>query len=232
MRIQRLPVFILCAAAICPGQKAAPRITPLPDGSGSLKLPRGWRITGAINGMVSAEGPEGSVDLGINAPVSTPEFAASIPLGPPTVAVYGNPAADAQMMLGMAWKIAPQSIRIVGQASVAWWTTGPGETIHLVAASAGHECLLTVLTGATGPGQFMYYQSGVCAAPDKFAANLPVLLRIWASWKVSDAVCQARLRDAACSLKEINQIIRRVARRRQDAFDDANAAWDEIIRGW
>ena len=46
----------------------------LPDGSGTMKLPTGWRITGAANGAVDVVGPEGqSIELGLAYPVVTPE---------------------------------------------------------------------------------------------------------------------------------------------------------------
>jgi hypothetical protein len=57
---------------------------PLPDGSGSLRLPAGWQIGSAVKGMVSAGGPEGSVDLGIWFTVFTPQAAAQQYLKCPT----------------------------------------------------------------------------------------------------------------------------------------------------
>jgi hypothetical protein len=231
MHSARLAILTLCFGLILGAQKTVLRPTLLPDGSGTLGLPAGWRIASAVNGMVSAEGPEGTVDLGINAPVYTPQAAAAMPFRPPAVAPYGDAAASAQAMLGGFWKVAPQSIRIVDHSPIAWWANGPAATVHLVAASVHHECLFTVLTGSVGFGEFMYYHSGVCTTPEKFDANLPLLLRIWASWKVSDAVYQARLRDAACSLESINRIIRHTMRRRERAMEEANEAWDRIIRG-
>jgi hypothetical protein len=227
---RRFTVMAFCLASLCVAQGPALHTTRLSDGSGTIDVPPGWTVN-AVNSMVSAAGPEGMVDLGINVPVYTPQAAAATPLRPPVVAPFGNPAADVQVMLGNFWHIAPQSIRILERSRVAWWTTGPGEMIHLTAPSVRAECLDMVLTGDTGFGTFMYYASGVCTSPDKFEDNLGLLLRIWASWKVNDAVYQSRLRDAACSLDSINKIIRGVTRRRQKAFDNANEAWDRLIRG-
>ena len=226
----RLRPILLCAfAALCLAPAQTLRLTPLPDGSGTIGLPPGWNVT-AVNAMVSASGPEGTVDLGINVPAYTPQAAAMTPLRPPVVAPFGDPAVDVQIVDGGFWRIPPQSIRIVERSPVPWWNTGPGETIHLLAPSVRHECLQIVLTGDTGFGTFMYYASGVCAAPEQFAKNLPLLLRIWASWKVSDAVYLARLRDAACSLESVRRIIEGVHRRQERAFDRANRAWDDLLR--
>ena len=222
-------IFFLALPIACLAQGPALRITRLSDGSGTIGLPPGWNVT-AINSMVSASGPEGTVDLGINVPAYTPQAAAMTPLRPPVVAPFGDPGADAQIIGGYFRHIPPQSIRIMERSPVTWWTTGPGETLHFVAPSMGQECLAIVLTGDTGFGTFMYYSSGVCAKPQQFAANLPVLLRIWASWKVSDSVYQARLRDAACSLESVRRIIEHVNRRQQRAFDRANDAWDDLMR--
>ena len=220
---------LLGLTSVCLLHGQALRTTYLPDGSGTIGLPPGWTVT-AVNAMVSASGPEGTVDLGINVPVYTPQGAAWMPFAPPAVAPFGSPAADAQVMLGNFWHIAPNTIQIIDKAPVTWWNIGPGETIHLVAPSVGQECLQTVLTGDTGFGSFMYYSSGVCSSPAKFEQNLGLLLRIWSSWKVGDWVYQARLRDAACSLESVNRIIRHVMRRRQRSFDRINEAWDELLR--
>src|SRR5687768_4500326 len=64
----------------------------LPDGSGQMRLPAGWRITGANKGMVSAQGPEGTVDLGIWFQVHTPQSAATMYARPALVAPYSEPA--------------------------------------------------------------------------------------------------------------------------------------------
>ena len=228
MRLARVLVLFLFVM-LSAGRSQELHSRWLSDGSGTLSVPDGWTIS-AVNAMVSAAGPQGSVDLGINVPAYTPQAAAAMPLRPPVVAPFGNPALAAQVIDANFWHISPQSIRIVDRAPVTWWTTGPGEMIHLVATSVRQECLQMVLTGDTGFGTFMYYSSGVCASPEKFADNLGLLLRIWSSWKVSDGVYQARLRDAACSLESINRIIRGVMRRRQKAFDRANDAWDELMR--
>jgi hypothetical protein len=58
----------------------------LPDGSGTIALPAGWRILEADQGRVRVAGPEGAVSLGF-----------AIPLLPPT-ARYGTPAQVAQQL--------------------------------------------------------------------------------------------------------------------------------------
>jgi len=50
----------------------------LPDGSGTMQLPAGWRITYASKEMVDASGPQGSASLGTWCQVFTPQGAAQM----------------------------------------------------------------------------------------------------------------------------------------------------------
>jgi hypothetical protein len=203
----------------------------LPDGSGAILLPAGWTLT-AQNAMVSAKGAEGSVDLGINVQAYTPEVAATMMFQPPVVMPFGDPASDYRRMLTIAYGLQAQAVQIVERAPAPGWTSGPGASLHFKITERGErtEGIAMVLTQMVGPGTFMYYSSGVAAPEASFAKNLPMLMKVWSSWKVDDRVFQERLRTAAESLRQVGQIIRDVANNQRDAMDRSSRAWDHHIR--
>ena len=215
-----------------PGVKETPlESRQLPDGSGRISLPAAWTVT-AQNAMVSAKGAEGSVDLGINVQAYTPESAAQMMFKPPVVLPFGDPASAYRKMMALALGLPADAVQIIERAPAPGWTSGPGASIHFTITDRGErtEGMAMVLTQMVGVGTFMYYSSGVAAPEPSFAKNLPMLLKIWGSWKVDDRVYQERLRAAAESLRQVGQIIRDVANNQRDAMDRSARAWDHHIR--
>ena len=210
--------------------------TTLSDGT-ILDLPGGWTVQ-PNNGPVSGTGPEGSFDFGLSTEVYTPEVAAQLaaPYGarPPLVSSYGDPAREVQELSAQMQIVAsPDDIQIIEQTPLPWWTSGPGEMLHLRATIQGiqREGVAEVLTSPTGYGKWMYYYSGVSCEQSGFTQNLPVLMRIWQSWKTDDHVFQERLRQAAESMQATAQIIRGANAFRQDAMERSSMAWDHYVRG-
>jgi hypothetical protein len=212
----------------------------LPDGSGTMQLPAGWRITGAIKGMVDAAGPQGVADLGLWCVVWTPQAAAQTFARPPVIASYGDPARAVQELL-------PQfsaGLRQSGQPGIRWirlieqtptpWPNGKGAFLHFESAVDGKgrwQTVALVLMMPNGDGTWTYYTSSVSSPSAQFARNLPVLLQVWSHWKVADHVFQERLTHAMASMRETSRIIREANAYRQDAQDRSNRAWDLNIRG-
>jgi hypothetical protein len=95
----------------------------------------------------------------------------------------------------------------------------------------GERCLASLLTAPTGPGQFMLYESTVCAPAGQFSGHLVTLLRIWSSWHVGDQVFQQRLEQTAMSLNAVSGIVQGVAARRQVTGVNNAQIWDKIIKG-
>jgi hypothetical protein len=221
----------------------APSATPIPlqrttlsDGT-TLDLPGGWTVQ-PNNGSVTGTGPQGSFDFGLATEVYTPEAAAyyAAPYGarPPLVAAYGDPGRELQELSAqMRIVAAPDDIQIIERTPLPWWTSGPGEMLHLQGMIQGsqREWVAEVLTSPSGVGKWMYYYSGVSCEQSSFSQNLPVLLRIWQSWKTDDHIFQERLMHAAESMQATSRIIREANAFRQDAMERSSMAWDHYIRG-
>jgi hypothetical protein len=212
----------------------------LPDGSGSIQLPAGWQVTSAQNGMVSAAGPEGTVDLGIWGVVFTPQAAASWYTRPPLVAPYGDPAVALREVFNQFAALGRQ----LGQSSVPrWgqvidqtptpWPTGKGAFIHYEWTNNGQrwQSVALVLMSPNGDGTYTYYSSTVSSPADRFARNLPVLQEIWSSWKVSDRVLRQRLANALQSMRETSRIYQEANASAQAASERSSRAWSHYIRG-
>jgi hypothetical protein len=205
--------------------------TTLSDGS-TLDLPDGWTAS-ANNGMVSAHGPEGGVDFGLSTEVHTPAEAAQYPVRPPLVSEYGDPGRAYQELSAQLGIVqSTDSLQIVERAPVPWWTSGVGEMLH-VTQSGGQqrEGVVEVLTSQSGFGRWMFYYSGVSTEQQNFSKNLPVLMRIWQSWKTDDHIFQERLMRAAESMQACSRIIQAANAFRQDAMERSSLAWDHIVRG-
>ena len=221
----------------------APSATPVPlqhttlaDGT-TLDLPGGWTVQ-PNNGSVGGNGPQGGFDFGLATQVYTPEAAAyyAQPYGAraPLVAAYGDPGRELQELWAQMKVVGtPDDVHIIERTPLSWWTSGPAEMLHVQAQVNGNqtEWVAEVLTSSTGADKWMYYYSGVSSSQATFNQNLPVLLRIWQSWKTDDRVFQERLMNAAQSLRECGRIISEANAFRQDAMERSSMAWDHYVRG-
>ena len=221
----------------------APSATPVPlqhttlsDGT-TLDLPGGWTVQ-PDNGGVGGTGPQGTFEFGRAMEVYTPEAAAyyAQPYGAraPLVAAYGDPGRELQELWAQLKIVeTPDDIQILERVSLPWWSSGPGEMLHLRGPVNGvqSEWVAEVLTSNSGLGKWMYYYSGVASNQSTFNENLPTLMKIWQSWKTDDRVFQERLMNAAQSLQRCGQIIREANAYRQDAMERSSMAWDHIVRG-
>jgi hypothetical protein len=209
----------------------------LPDGSGTMQLPAGWRITSASKGMVDASGPQGAVSLGIWCSVYTPQAAAQMYARPPLVIPYGDPAGAVRQMTAVLNATPGQTgsarwVRLIDRKRTPW-PNGIGEFLHYEWVFNGTRCqtVALVIEAPNVDGTWLYYSSSVTAPSAKFAKSLPVLLQVWSHWKVADHVFQERLANAVASMRETGRIIRETNANRQEAMDRSNRAADLNIRG-
>jgi len=206
--------------------------TTLADGT-ALDLPEGWTAS-SNNGSATGKGPQGVFDFGLDVEVYTPEAAAQYPVRPPLVAAYGDPGRELQELWAQMRIVeSPDNIQIIERTPISWWTSGPGEMLHLQALLQGsqREGVAMVLTGPTGIGKWHFYYSAVSCEQASFNKNFPALLRIWQSWKTDDRVFQERLMRAAESMQATSRIIREANAFRQDAMERSSMGWDHYIRG-
>lgn len=80
-------------------------------------------------------------------------------------------------------------------------------------------------------GMWTAYLSMVSSPVERFAQNIPTLIRIWESWRVSGEVHKERIREAMQNMGEVGRIIDQVYARRQSAHAATHADWTEVIRG-
>jgi len=221
---------------------------PLPDGSGALRLPTGFRITSAYQGAVDVAGPAGErIALGHAYPVVTPEgtiTALGTRLEYPLVAPFTDPPTALR-------HIAPQLDRFTrstnpGAPPVALgrilegqeipWQNGRAAFLHYEAQVGGvrpavYHVLGLIAVMPIDQTQWLFYTSSVAAPADVFRSRLDELVQIWQSWKVADHVFRQRMQSALQSMREAHRMIQEAHANREKVFAKANAKWSEVFRG-
>lgn len=211
--------------------------TTLPDGSAAVGVPPGWRITFGQQGALDMEGPRGEqISLGAAAPVYTHPM----PFGQDMfVAQCCDPV---QAMLALQPQIsvlqrrmgkpAPRILRVIesqpspfpnGQAAYVLGELDEGGRSYM-----GYGF---VATSKTGYDQFMYYVSSVVAPDEVFRSELPLMIEVWKSWSVSDAVLRGRLEHAIQTMNETWKIFRETMAESTRASLSEAKGWDQVIRG-
>jgi hypothetical protein len=232
----------------CPSFPVNWKVVPYPDGSGQMQLPEGWRITGASKGMVSADGPHGSVARGLHFDMMTRAGAASLyasglvhgpsylvadPTDPVTVLQmrWANTSAVMQQRglpptrISRIIEAAPQPVPQAG-----WSTT-------LIDLEYEYKGLLyrTISQLILGPvrmdGTYLSYESFVTARTECFGQNLPTLIRILDSAQTASHVVWGRLESAMNSLRQAGEIYWQMIQNRNQAQDRMHANWTEAFRG-
>jgi hypothetical protein len=225
----------------------------LPDGSGTLTLPEGWRIESAHKGAVSASGPHGRVDLGLGFPVTTIETDQAnaryyaqlgVPYARPSLVADGrDPATAVQQLVPQISAItergggARTTLRRIVMNQPVQWQNGKAAVIvgdlevstRTEKANVRAVALVAVMPFAGG--QFLYYTSLLAIPADKFEAHLPILARIWQSWKVAEWVHTERLLAAVKAQRETGEIYRQAYANYQKSSDRVWRAWSEYNRG-
>lgn len=210
--------------------------TRLTDGSGSIGLAPGWRITGAYKGTVDAQGPnESIVSLGgyqhvfprgnypkkINGPYLQPW---------PAWQAYVDAINDHAIRNGRA------SIRLIEQVPTQ---AKPGQESAYIAyevVTADGKRRRGLASVITSPfhddlGSWFFYASFVGGLAERFPEDFPTMWEMWKSWSVNQAVFKERMDSVLKSMREINGLIQAANADRQHAFDNHDFGWDETFRG-
>jgi hypothetical protein len=220
----------------------------LPDGSGTMRIPEGFRIVGAQQGAVDVAGPEGElVSLGASFTVVTPEGAMG-PLGPMNYALVARPSEPPQAL----GEILPQLERFMRQVNpaqpgvrlagvreyhpVAWPGYRAGfMLVDLQLASPqgvqDYVAFMLVAVGQLVYTQWQYYSSSVAAPRPVFPRRFRDLLEVWTSWRVADHVLRQRIQQATATMKEANRLLQEAHRTQQEAFDRVMERWSGLNRG-
>jgi hypothetical protein len=201
--------------------------TQLPDGSGQISLPPGWRITGAYKGTVDAVGPNGEgMSLGGPNAVNSPAAGGLYP-NVPTVN-FNDPVQAFRDF--MAYH--RQAVRILDARPVQMQAAGRWAFIRYQAMANGQSIDALGLFGIMPIDEIqgILYISYVAAPSRVFKDSLPGMWAAWQSWGVSDAVLRERLNSAVNSMRETGEILTSSYWNRQDTNARVNKAWSNYIR--
>ena len=211
------------------GAPAPVQLTPtqLPDGSGQISLPPGWRITGAYKGTVDAVGPNGEgMSLGGPNAVNSPAAGGLYP-NVPTVN-FNDPVQAFRDF--MAYH--RQEVRILDARPVQVQAAGRWAFIRYQAMANGQSVDALGLFGIMPVDEIqgILYISYAAAPSRVFKDSLPGMWAAWQSWGVSDAVFRERIKSAVSSMRETGEILTGSYWSRQDTNARVNKAWSNYIR--
>jgi len=224
------------------------REVPFPDGSGAMRLPEGWVIKFAHQGMASAEGPHGVIERGVWTQAFTrvamarhmssfpgmpaPALAAD-PTDPVTVFQAYNAHINAfSQQRGMPTR---NILRLI-EAAPAPGVSGFPQTAYLdyeyETGGARYRAIQYLMLGSINmDGSWILYTTYVASRSESFAQNLPVLLEIWGSARTSQRVIHERLDSAMRNLREAGEIYRQTTDNSARAQQRMHDKWTEVFRG-
>ena len=210
------------------------------DGSGSIRLPDGWKITFAKKGMVAAMGPHGVVERGIWTQARTPASEAQQnaqyasyglpPLRwPGLLADPTDPVSALQAYISYVNAISqrrgqpPANIIRVNEVAPFQAPGFPQSAyIDLESEQGGirYRGIQMVMLGPVNmDGLWFFYTSYASSRVESFAQNLPILLEIWESARTTQRFIKHSLKEAMESLREAGEIWERSMRERERAQD-------------
>ena len=177
----------LLAGSISPTSAQTLQRAQFEDGTGSIGLPPGWRITNVYRGTVSCAGPNGSAVIlghpwGIQIPGTLTELPTygQYPLaqtGDITTALREVLLKNARANLrSVSGKPAPQAIRGVPAYYLLYEFEQNGRMM------TGLGYFTTLSYGNSTPG-WELYSSAVVAPRDQFPQMLPTMMQMWGSWR-------------------------------------------------
>jgi hypothetical protein len=230
----------------CPPPPVNWQVVQYPDGSGQIRLPEGWRITGAYKGAVGAEGPHGKINkfhvfLMTRAgaaqaaqllPGAAPPFPVADPTDPVTVlvAVWSHTSAANQQQGLPPFRIT-RIVKVEPQPLVQGFTHIAFIELELEKQGTIYYNRSLVNLGTPMAGNYLYYESNVAARAECFAQNYVPLMQILNSAQTAGHIVRERLDSAMRSSREANDIMWQTIQNRNRAQDRMHADWTEAFRG-
>lgn len=233
MRREKMRTFFTIASMVALGMvlllvSASPAVaqlrqTPLPDGTGSIGLPPGWKFTSYYRGRVTCVGPNGeAVSFGIPFFIQTPGRNTELPTyGKFPLAQPGDILTALRELLrkyygatlrSVSGSAAPQAIRGVPAAYLLYEFEQNGRVF------TGLGYFTTLYYGPNSPG-WELYGSAVVALSDQFPQMLPTMLQMWGTWRPngqepregsSSALFDRLKRERQLSHERISQEFRKI----------------------
>ena len=188
-----------------------------PDGSGSIAMPPGWRLTSARQASAEMQGPRGEgIAVGITMPVGPPQFAQPGVLAGPYLAPPDAFAWVSEVVArGGGYSAQTRIVEVSPTAPL----TQNGQTAYLLADQMNHgrpyRSFALVNSAALGNGYWQYYVTLLTAPGEVFAAALPQMTEIWQSWSISQGEMNRRTAQAMLTMQETNRIMQSTAEGRR-----------------
>jgi len=235
-----LVVALACGAlapqslAQTPGASQGWRRSGFPDGSGSIAMPPGWRLTSAARASAELQGPLGeAIATGVSLSIAPPQFA-----GPGILAGPYLPPAQAfawvTQTLAQKGPYAARVTRVVESRPTAPLTQG-GTAAYLLAdvlvGGRPYRAFALVNTAPMGSGYWQYYMTLLMAPSAAFAYSLPIMTEIWQSWGISQAEMSRRFNEALATIGETNRIMQGAAEARRTP-QRHNEMTQDVLRGY
>ncbi len=180
-----------------------------PDGSGNISLPPGWVINNAQNTSAELQGQNGeAVAVGITMAIGPPEFSM-----PGVLAAHYMLPADAYAMVSEF--IANQRgqsahVRVIEQYGTPALTQY-GKAAYLlvdqITVGQNYRSFVLVNTADLGNGYWQFYMTLLTAPNKQFSKALPIMIKIWQSWSMSQGEMSRRTALALQTMKQTNQIM-------------------------
>lgn len=178
-----------------------------PDGSGSVEVPAGWRVT-ASRGIADIAGPNGEIAvLGFSAPVVPMQVPGHI--GGP----YQGPANAFAMVADVysrrsGYPRVSQFTAVQPTAPLTQNAQAAFVSANMVSSQGrNYKGFALVNTALLSGGYWQYYHTALLAPAESWQASLPTLIKIWQRWAISDAEMSRRLQQAISTNNEITAIM-------------------------
>jgi hypothetical protein len=218
------------------------QVVPFPDGSGQVQLPEGWHITGASQGAVSAEGPQGLINRAIRMTVMTPAAAAQspapvpLPVADPTdpatplLAVWAY-AAVLNQQQGLPSARVSRVLHVTPMPLVSGFIHNALVEFEVDFRGRPYRAIAHVLVSGVMDAFYLYKESNGFAPAECFAEFLPTLWQILGSAQTASHVFTEILQRAHQSQQEAHEIWWESARNRERIQDRIHPDAIETIRG-
>jgi hypothetical protein len=231
------------------------RTVQYPDGSGTVRLPEGWRIGSAVKGAMDAAGPQGRIFKAINIQCMTRAGAAQTEqihrmsgMHPQLIAqnlsriIIADPGDPVSTMVA----VETQNSAKYGDGSYRFLRTIQASPVQpppglAQAAFIDYEFMLkgvrersfvfVTYSGNLGNGTWGYYTSGLTTRSEAFARNFSLLYEILLSAQTAQHTIQERWDSALNSQREISQIRQQVHDNRSLSNERIHADRIEALQG-
>ncbi len=205
------------------------------DRTAAATVPQGWRVTGCVNGALDIFGPnDQNVELGLAFPV----FTSALPGYQGTVAPYMNPVQalglyESNMNFNQYRSTSSSAFGRIIETTPVQNPNGQGMYIlqEVSNNNGSKKVLAMVLTSPVAQNEWLLYISFASANQSSFAHDLPIMMKIWGSWKVDDRVFQQRMQQALANMRETSNILNSMHDNQSRVYDNINTAMDMVIRG-